>query len=53
VRRIFGDQYQTVLKGNCDDHWIGASYRLPSALQIGEDPSGEFGASPIECQEFY
>ena len=39
VRRVSGDQYQTVLKGNCGDHWISASNRLPRALQIGEDPS--------------
>lgn len=53
VGRVARDQRQAMLKGNRGHHRIGTSNRLPGALKIRRDASGQLSAPLIECQDLH
>lgn len=50
VRRIPGDKSQSVLQGDGGNHGVCAPNRLPRALKISKDSSGQLSASLIQGQ---
>src|SRR5262249_20594175 len=50
--KIAGDQRKTMLESDRCNHRVNAANRLPCPLQVGENSAGNFGAGPIEDQDF-
>ena len=51
VRRIPSDKCQSMLEGDGGNHGVCAPNRLPRALKISNDSSGQLSASRIQGQD--